>query len=956
MVLQPSKVHVDDFKIVTNTGQEIEAARNITYRGYLSEDTSVRIRATITNGFIQGRIYDDEIYAFETVRHEKEGLLLAIYKEGLERTAFNVPRCGNHAEQLQQVPPSFQPQNHRGHNPNGLAPFSGAEELAAAASNGDKVVLIGPAVDWQAYYGKVNQNAAAFNIELQAMVNYMNEHYATYGVAYQITPIYFITSSPNPWTDYPGGNGDSNRLSFEAWARSSNGFPYECEAPMLFTGQDFGQISWATIGAMCQSWGSIQIDYHINTSISTQHRSNIMSHEMGHYWGAYHISGIQYYMSGSIYPGNLIWSSTSYNVISNSVQAATCLPLYSSCNGVGDADGDGICSDMDCDDNNAQINSLDADDDGICSDLDCDDNNAAITFADVDGDGICSDIDCDDNDAQVTSADADGDGLCSDIDCDDTDGLPTTCNEYCIPEHVNCCNEYLENVSLNTLNNSSYTPLHSDNHTGYSDYTNLSTTLYRGNIYSITVTPSYSWSSSKAGVWIDWNNDQVFSNDENILSTGGVGPWAASFTVPAGAVQGTTRMRVRLQYGSDYTPDPCGYSYYYNGETEDYSIQVGTEGYCDDGDPNTVSVDADGDGLCSNVDCNDNDAQVTTIDADGDGICGDEDCDDNDVNITSVDADGDGVCSDLDCDDNNALVTSFDSDGDGICSDMDCDDNDAGITTLDADADGICSNLDCDDTDGIPTICDNYCTPIHIRCCNERITNVSLNTLNNSSGYPLHSNNTTGYSDYTSLTTSLQTGNTYSITVTPSYSWSSSKAGVWIDWNHDQVFSNDENILSTGGAGPWAASFTVPANANSGTTRMRVRLQYGYNYTPDPCDYSYYYNGETEDYSIYVSNAGMINTGETSVLSQARTSEKAGFWAYPNPARDQLWVKYSATKNQAVTLSLIDQLGRAVKRSEETAAKGENTYLFGLHNLKAGVYLIRLKSDDGYQVKKILIN
>jgi hypothetical protein len=1205
LVLRPSKVHDDEFKIVTSTGKVMDVAKNITYSGYLGEDNSVKIRATITDGSIQGRVYSDGIHAFKTIEDEAAGgLLLAIYKEGDEPTSLASPKCGNQREQIQKMAPLIRPQDPIDHMEDPSAPSPKAYDLFVAA-NGGQVVRIGPTVDWQAYFGKVNQDVNAFNIELQTMINYMNGHYESYGVIYQTTPVYFITASPNPWTDYPNGNGDSNRQSFGAWAWSSNGFPFACEVPLLFTGQDFGEISWASIGAMCQTWGSIQIDYHIGTTISTQHRSNIMSHEMGHVWGAGHVSGTQYYMSGSIYPGNLVWHSTSYSVISNGVQAAGCLAAYVSCEGTGDVDGDGICSDIDCDDNNADITTTDVDGDGICNDLDCDDNNASVTTTDLDGDGVCSDVDCDDNDpqitttdmdgdglcsdvdcddtdgipssclaycipehvnccneyiesvslntltnnsgaplssnnatgysdytslsttlypsntynitvnpnfsfsasaagvwidwnddhvfssdenilstngsgpwtvsftvpanavlgttrmrvrlqygasytpdpcaysyyyngetedysitlaadpgsgcntdvdgdgicsdldcddtnaqvtttdadgdglcsdidcddnnaqvttidadgdgicsdldcddtnAQVTTTDADGDGLCSDIDCDDTDGLPITCNEYCIPEHVNCCNEYLKNVRLNTLNNSSSTPLHSDGHTGYSDYTHLSTTVYQENIYSIIVTPSHSFSSSKAGVWIDWNKDGVFSSNEKILSTGGYGPWTVSFTVPANAVLGDTRMRVRLQYGSNYTPDPCDYSYYYNGETEDYTIQVGTEGVCADGDPYTISVDADGDGLCSNIECNDQDAQVTTIDADGDGICGDEDCDDNDANITSIDADNDGVCSDLDCDDNNALITSIDADGDGLCSDVDCDDNNADITTQDADGDGICSNLDCDDNDGIPAICDDYCTPIHSRCCNERIVNVNLNTLNNSSGYPLHSDNVTGYSNYTALSTSLQRGNSYGITVTPSYSWTSSKAGVWIDWNQDQVFSNDENILSTGGAGPWAVNFTVPANANVGTTRMRVRLQYGYYYTPDPCDYSYYYNGETEDYSINVTASGANSFSQPLDRAQLKTAEESEFWFFPNPANDRLWINYHATKSQEIELSLMDQLGRTVQRSAKTAVEGFNSYTFDLHDQKPGVYFIRLQGEDDYQVKKVIVH
>lgn len=118
------------------------------------------------------------------------------------------------------------------------------------------------------------------------------------------------------------------------------------------------------------------------------------------------------------------------------------------CNGicggtVGDMDGDGICSDMDCDDNNPTIATQpgDACDDGDNTTLnDILDNNcncmgtptACTGIGDADNDGVCSDVDCNDNDPNASfidcngdcggiTVDNDGDGVCSDMDCADND-------------------------------------------------------------------------------------------------------------------------------------------------------------------------------------------------------------------------------------------------------------------------------------------------------------------------------------------------------------------------------------------------------------------------------------------------------------------------------------------------------------------------------------------------------
>lgn len=66
-----------------------------------------------------------------------------------------------------------------------------------------------------------------------------------------------------------------------------------------------------------------------------------------------------------------------------------------------DIDGDGVCNDVDFDDNNPSCQN-DNDGDGYCNDIDFDDSNA-LCWIDNDGDGFCNDRDVDDNDASKTT-------------------------------------------------------------------------------------------------------------------------------------------------------------------------------------------------------------------------------------------------------------------------------------------------------------------------------------------------------------------------------------------------------------------------------------------------------------------------------------------------------------------------------------------------------------------------
>ncbi|MEE2828194.1 MAG: putative metal-binding motif-containing protein [Myxococcota bacterium] len=87
-----------------------------------------------------------------------------------------------------------------------------------------------------------------------------------------------------------------------------------------------------------------------------------------------------------------------------------------------DADGDGIPSWQDCDDNNpSSVNDMDCD--GVLTAQDCDDGDSTSTTLATDGDcdGVVTAADCDDGDpnSTVVATDADCDGWLTAADCDD---------------------------------------------------------------------------------------------------------------------------------------------------------------------------------------------------------------------------------------------------------------------------------------------------------------------------------------------------------------------------------------------------------------------------------------------------------------------------------------------------------------------------------------------------------
>jgi GEVED domain/Secretion system C-terminal sorting domain len=148
-------------------------------------------------------------------------------------------------------------------------------------------------------------------------------------------------------------------------------------------------------------------------------------------------------------------------------------------------------------------------------------------------------------------------------------------NQVCIPSHFGSQNEVIKRVVFNTIdNNQANAAWTCATTTGYSDFTNLSTTVTRGANHNITITPNYSFADSKVGVWIDFNRDGILSSSEKVGTFSGTGPWTTAIAVPATATLGSTRMRVRLQYSPSVTSESCDGLGWSGGETEDYTINI----------------------------------------------------------------------------------------------------------------------------------------------------------------------------------------------------------------------------------------------------------------------------------------------------------------------------------------------------------------------------------------------
>jgi hypothetical protein len=115
---------------------------------------------------------------------------------------------------------------------------------------------------------------------------------------------------------------------------------------------------------------------------------------------------------------------------------------------------------------------------------------------------------------------------------------------------------------------------------GYGDFTNLVAEMEVDSTNDLTVTTEYG--NQYVTVWIDFNDDFVFTSNEKVVNnyviapgqSGGTFTETMDLVVPAGAAEGQHLMRAKSNWNNPVPEDACEETNY--GETEDYTAQIGT--------------------------------------------------------------------------------------------------------------------------------------------------------------------------------------------------------------------------------------------------------------------------------------------------------------------------------------------------------------------------------------------
>ncbi|WP_318641836.1 GEVED domain-containing protein [Flavobacterium ardleyense] len=388
----------------------------------------------------------------------------------------------------------------------------------------------------------------------------------------------------------------------------------------------------------------------------------------------------------------------------------------------------------------------------------------------------------------------------------------TAASLYCTAGATNTSFEKIHNVTIGGINNNSTSTA------GYEDFTSVSTTLFQGQQYAFSASGNTSYAVDQVLVWIDFNQNGSFTDggEQVFVSSTQFSPWAGSLTIPASALLGATRMRVRLHdtYNNPNST-PCGLSGY--GQVEDYTVIISTLTPCT-GTPIAGSVTVN-----------------PTLGSPG--------------SVYSVGASGFTPASGL------TFQWQYSDNGGGTWTNQGAaTPSYSSLTGMTAPAFGIvrtwrllvtCSASGLTATSSTGKFTSSYCVPSGTTAY--YITNFKTTggatDINNSSG------NSNIYGNYAAISASQYAGSSLNLSI-------STNSGQhyfsgWVDWNNDGDFADaGEAIFSTSTfTNSYSGAYTIAASQPAGSYRMRIANSWSAT-SITSCSGNGY--SEYEDYTITV--------------------------------------------------------------------------------------------------------
>jgi hypothetical protein len=174
--------------------------------------------------------------------------------------------------------------------------------------------------------------------------------------------------------------------------------------------------------------------------------------------------------------------------------------------------------------------------------------------------------------------------------------------------------------------------------------------------------------------------------------------------------------------------------------------------------------------------------------------------------------------------------------------------------------------------------------------------------------------------------------------------------------------SNTVNVTFTAtptAAGSFSTSGNVVTFSNSSTGATSYSWNFGdfTNSSASAPVHAYAVNG-TYQVVLTAINGNCTDTTTFNVAITASVEELMGISnliVYPNPTSDEVFVNFENQNGNAISIELVDQLGRVIYASDEFNSTGFNTIELNLANVSDGMYSVLVHSMNNTITKRIIV-
>jgi hypothetical protein len=92
-------------------------------------------------------------------------------------------------------------------------------------------------------------------------------------------------------------------------------------------------------------------------------------------------------------------------------------------------------------------------------------------------------------------------------------------------------------------------------------------------------------------------------------------------------------------------------------------------------------------------------------------------------------------------------------------------------------------------------------------------------------------------------------------------------------------------------------------------------------------------------------------------LTAINNAERDGYdlLVFPNPAHENINLKFNAPANKGIEVSIFNQFGKAVREGLKYSSAGNDTWSINVSDLSSGIYYVHLNIDGKIVSRKIVL-